>query len=231
MTATIENISGEPDIDGEPKTYDILIEHKGHRYFKFGMTSQALRRRFASEPAETLITIRRIWRHKTVQKAEIHERRLFRTHKGDLPFIGKMGPLVKGGNTEVFSHDVMNGEAAPHTFKVVLYSESGFPDRFMRYADYDPFSRWETQYFWVKTFNAPAFEAVVVPQDSDHLTLTVASVSWLEDLASGALGFSKRKRLWADEALSKFEVVTGYDTAYYDYGGVDGTPPNRYIFR
>lgn len=61
--------------------------------------------------------------------------------KGISPYIGKVGPLIAGGNTEVFSHDALNGMAAPAMFKVDLIDPRGMTERFNVYCDFDPWSK------------------------------------------------------------------------------------------
>jgi len=213
MVAEIINESGEPDVEGEHKTYDLLIEHDGTCYWKFGMTCKRIARRFAREPNTTRITIRQLWRHKTEAKASSHENGLFRRHKGDRPFIGKMGPLLGGGNTEVYSHDVVNGEAAPHTFKVVRINPEGWRDTFLCYSDFDPYSRWETQYHWVAGLSGPDFDAYLLTAKSDDRKITVCSTEYLEAVASGR-GFTGMSRLAAEQALDEANWVFNYAHSY-----------------
>jgi|GEM_PF-6107218 len=213
MAAEVINESGEPDEEGEPKTYDLLIEREGDCYWKFGMTCKKLARRFAHEPRSTRITVRRLWRHKTEAKALSHENGLFRRHKGDRPCIGKMGPLLGGGNTEVYSHDVANGEPAPHTFTVQSFDPQGGGDRFLCYSAFDPYSRWETQYGWVEAGIRPQFDAYLVAAKSDAKRITVCALEYLELAASGR-GYAGLSKRHAEQALGEARWVLSYVDAY-----------------
>lgn len=213
MSAEIINESGEPDADGEFKTYDLLIEHAGESYWKFGMTGMRLAKRFSREPNTTRIIIRKLWRHKSEAKASTHESSLFRRHKGDRPFIGKMGPLLGGGNTEVYSHDVANGEIAPHQFKVILINPQGRRETLTCYSDYDPYSRWDTQYSWVEASLFPQFDALLVQEKSDEKKITICSVDHLENVASGR-GSSALSKNIALQTLNEFSWVENYASAY-----------------
>jgi hypothetical protein len=213
VVATIVNLSGEPDIDGEPKTYDLEIEHEGERYWKLGLTCQTIAKRFRAEPRTTRIVVRQLWRHKTVVKAEAHEQKLFRLHKGDLPFIGKMGPLVKGGNTEVFSHDAVGGRAPPATFKAVVFGSDGWSDTHVCHLDYDPYSRWETQYRWVPALVEPQELSMVIETKSSLDTLVVCTVEHLEKIAEGRVS-GPVSRTNAQRLLEQGRYVGTYSEAY-----------------
>jgi hypothetical protein len=232
MTAEIINVSGEPDIDGEPKTYDLQIDREGYTYWKLGRTVKSLARRFAREPNTTLITVRQIWRHNTERQAENHEVKLFRRHKGDMPFIGKMGPLIGGGNTEVYSHDVARGEPSPKTFKVLRINPSGWRDTLTCYVDFDPYSRWPTQYNWVPALFCPQFDAVLVTERSDAAKITVCSLDYLADYLNRRHTVDARlSRRVAEGAYEQGQRVWSYADAYREVGPASASgwlPKPRY---
>lgn len=215
MAATIIYETTESDIDGEPKTYDLLIENGDYSYWKFGSTSRTLKKRFAREPSDTKITIRRLWRHKSILRAESHERGLFRKHKGDRPFIGKMGPLIGGGNTEVYSHDVAMGEPPPCTFDVLAYDPTGFPNRMKGYADFDPWSRWDVQYRWVPSLIGPSYDAMVVREKSTSQRVVICSSALLDEITDGQRCVSGISKRLAECALNDGCWVSSYADAYH----------------
>lgn len=210
----IINESGEPDVDTEPKTYDIEIEHEGELYWKLGMTCQSLAKRFKANPPSVTITIRQIWRHRTEAQAVRHEQSLFRKYKGDMPFIGKMGPLLRGGNTEVFSHDVVRGEPPPKTFDAFVFNDLGWRDKYKCYVEYDPYSRWETQYGWVPCLLGPQFTAVAVREKSTVSRLVVCSVEHLENIIRGQRYTPSISKRVAERARDEGHYVHSYGETF-----------------
>ena len=217
MAAEIRIETNEPDIDGEHKTYDLRIECDGLYYWKIGVTGKRITQRFSKEPSSTIITVRQLWRHKSEIKAASHEEKLFRRYKGSRPFIGKMGPLIGGGNTEVFSHDAINGEPPQATFLAHVIGPDGWGETHRCYVDYDPYSQWHTQYGWIPALIQPQFDAYLIREKSNERKIIVCSVDYLEKLFpyQGHV-CSQISRRVAEKALDEALWVISYADAYQE---------------
>ncbi len=211
MTATLIFSEGVQEIADRPKVYDIEISHLGEIYWKIGLTSKSLRKRFAAEPSSTVITVRQLWHFASIERAEAREASLLRKFKCQSPYIGKMGPLVGGGNTEVFSHDGINGHAAPIQFKVVLIDEDGYKTAFSTFWDFDPWSRWSTRYSWVDGLIEPPFHAHLIIDKSTQDKIVVCSTDLLEQIVEERRGRAGISWAYAQEILDYNAVVTTYE--------------------
>ena len=123
MARKFRNMSGEEDPLSGYKTYYLRILADDAVFYKFGRCAGSIKQRFSKERPDLEIEVLRMWHHKSHRSAEKHEIHLFESFPGDRPYIGRCGPFRFGGNTETFSHDVMGGEPAPHSYWVRMYSE------------------------------------------------------------------------------------------------------------
>lgn len=121
MAPVITNSSPLSDDDQFWKTYYLRVSADGGIFYKIGRCKGSVKRRYRQEPPDTEIEILQLWPHKTETAAIRHEEKLFRTHKGDRPFIGRCGPFRFGGNTETYSHDVIGGKPPPSFYIVRIY--------------------------------------------------------------------------------------------------------------
>lgn len=120
------------------KTYYVCLTLDGRKHFKFGVCHGKVADRFRREPESLHVQVLRVWEHPNASAAYSHEELLFREHLGDRPYIGRCGPLTKGGNGETYSHDVLGGEPPPKRFTVQMLSEDDFTLYTYGYADRNP---------------------------------------------------------------------------------------------
>ena len=190
--ATIINLSGVDDTKEGYKTYYVRIIYDDVAYYKIGKCKGCVTRRFAREPDTTIIEILNIWNHTTENKAFTHEHKMLEKDfkHGDRPFFGRCGPLTKKtmGNTEVFSHDVLNGEPAPFTYLVRIFYENMVTTYTTGYADNNPKEPWSWLYGEVRYMDF-AFgpqdhdQGLIyqVPLLSHENTVTLATHDYLHD--------------------------------------------------
>lgn len=214
--AKVTNLSGQEDVAGVPKTYYLRIKAFGRDFYKFGHTGQRIADRFKKEPLACEIEIVDLWLHKTLTQALVLEARLDRKYRkaGFLPYIGKVGPLRGGGNTEVYTHDVLGGEPAPETVLIRAWSERGWDESHRFAPQFDPYAPFSYRPFWVENYYAPATPSLLMPQQSRDGKLVVADYGYLtEDCPH----FSARS---VRAALDLSYWVTTYETLANDtYGG------------
>lgn len=122
MAAIIINLSGQEDLSSGWKTYYLHISTKIGDYYKIGRCTGSVTKRYSKESKEIVIEILNIWIQKSENAAIAHEARLFRENVGDMPYIGRCGPLKHGGNTEIYSHDVLGGESPPVSYIACMHS-------------------------------------------------------------------------------------------------------------
>ncbi len=226
MAATIFNVSDVEDADSGYKTYYIRITTDDGVYYKIGRCAGSVKKRYSKEPSDTTIEILKLWEHKTEDKAISHEERLLKSNPGDMPFIGKCGPLTKGGNTETYSHDVMGGGPPPFSYIARMYSmretrlhavayPSNNPrDPYMhlhgkvRYMDYSfgPEDTDEGSYLQVPTLSHPKSVSLAT---EEFLTAI---------LEHGYTGMSKKH---AKDALDRYILV--FDWADYSKMDFEGS--------
>lgn len=120
------------------KTYYVCLTVDGRKHFKFGVCRGKVANRFLREPDSLQVTVLKVWEHPTESAAHFHEECLFREYVGDRPYIGRCGPLTKGGNTETYSHDVLSGESPPKRFIVRMLSEDDLTLYTYGYAERNP---------------------------------------------------------------------------------------------
>jgi hypothetical protein len=184
--ATVTNLSGVEDADGVPKTYYLRIRAFGRTFYKIGLTERSIARRFCKEPATCVIEILRLWHHKTLLKAEAHEARLFRENKHVWkPYIGRVGPLRGGGNTEVFIYDVLGGEAQPTMMNVWCFDREGWKEEHAIYTDVDPYRCFSFKPRWVQRYYAPQTLSLLLPRESREDRIAVADFIMLEGAIKG----------------------------------------------
>lgn len=213
----ITNDSGVDDAPSGWRTYYVEITVAGCSYYKVGHTNRSVARRFAEEPEACSVRILNIWPHTTEAKCLGHEERLLRT-KGDRPFIGKMGPLSRGGNTEVYTHDVLNGAPGPETFKVVRIDKHGHRDILTVYVDYDPYEPFAIEYAWVADQRAPSFPALLVRERCDANKITVVSADFAAECIERP-GLTVLSRRAAQAAIDEGFYVSTYAEAYAAVNG------------
>lgn len=235
MAATVENLSDGIDAQDVWKTYYVCIRVDGDLHYKFGTCKGTIKRRYAKEPAKTEVQILKIWHHPTEQAAFLHKEQLFEEFPGDRPYIGRCGPLVHGGNTDTYSHDVMGGESAPHTYIVRLYSLQEGCLHTLGYSGFNPRKKYHLLYGTVKymEYSFGPEESVEgpylqVPQLSSEDSVTIATANYLEDLSEGQVytrGFPKK---WAFDALERYITIRYWSD--YCHMEFEGAPfkPNRY---
>lgn len=206
----IENLSGIDDDPKTPKTYYIRITAVGRQFWKFGVAHSTVRRRYASCLGVEKIDILNIWPHKTLEKAKAHEARLFRENKGDMPYIGRCGPLPNAGNTEVYSHDVLNGEKPPAHYFVRVLSLESYPFLLVAYDGEDPRTPYRHLHGIVRYMDwmegpEPSLEGdyLQVPANSSFDRITIATEAYLRAAVDKQIGNRSFdvSRAGAEEAL------------------------------
>ena len=219
--ATVENLTDlEDDSDGW-KTYYIRIVVLGCIFYKIGRCKGSVKNRFHQEPRDTLIQIIRIWQHKSEALSCKHEAKLEKEGNGFRPYIGRCGPLVHGGNTEVYPYDLMGGESPPINYIARMHSnrygelhtralvDSECIDSYrylegeVRYMDYA---------FGPKDAGEGAY--LQVPLASNRKIVTVATEEQLEQYVSSS-GRSKERK-WAEDALDRYVMVSSWSD-YHDF--------------
>lgn len=212
--ATVINQSGKEDAKGVYKTYYLRILHKGRFFWKIGQTVNRIQDRFKKEPPECEIVIVDLWHHTTALKCDNHEAKLFKLYKsGALPYIGKTGPLRGGGNTEVFCHDVMGGEAPPERVQVVAWNEDGWQDRYEFFADFDPYELFPTGFAWLQRYYAPPTLSYLVPNESSEKRIVVADCALVQSIDDGTGWNNIIKKKSIKAALEASFIVTDYQAA------------------
>lgn len=219
--ATIINLSNVEDAKDTFKTYYVRIIFEGRKYYKIGKCNGSITRRFSREPEATIIEILHIWLHQTSEKAENHERKLFRQYKhGDLPFRFDVGPLSKNGkshgNTEVFSHDVIGGESAPFSFKVrIFYNE--YEESYARvYPDGDPRKPWEDRAWgpWLERSLYPQnnYEGSLyqIPLLSTKAAVTLATYDCLNSLIENNHFYAPLTKRVVLDAFEREIIITSW---------------------
>lgn len=122
MAEIISNLSGQEDSNAGWKTYYLHITTKEGDFYKIGCCTGSVAKRYSKESKDVVIEILKLWIHKSEDAAIIHENRLLKDNRGDMPFIGRCGPLRHGGNTETYSHNVLGGESPPVSYIVRMHS-------------------------------------------------------------------------------------------------------------
>ena len=192
MAPIVKNCSSLEDDNVGWKTYYLRILYNSEWFYKIGRCKGSVRARFSKEANDLIIEILQIWKHSTASDCEAHEYDLFSKNTGDRPYFGKCGPLSFGGNTEVFSHDVMRGEPSPKSFIAKMLTNSRYGLLVRGYPDRNPllsFRHLIGQYRYMDTMLGPPDidEGVFlqVPTLSAPGHVVIATVDWLESLASG----------------------------------------------
>lgn len=118
----IENLSGTVDRPDVFHTYYLRIATADGVFHKFGYCKGTVAHRYRKEPKGASITVLALWPHASEAAALRHEEKLVKTYPGLRPYIGQCGPLIHGGNTEVYCHDVMGQEPPPPSYIVRMVS-------------------------------------------------------------------------------------------------------------
>lgn len=218
MAATILNVSGVEDLDAGYKTYYIRITTDDGVYFKIGRCAGSVKKRYLKEPSDTTIEILKLWVHKTEDKAMSHEERLLKSNPGDRPFIGKCGPLTKGGNTETYSHDVIGGEKPPFNYIVRMYSMRQMRLHAVAYPSNNPRNPYMHLHGTVRYMDysfgpEDTIEGsyLQVPSLSHPKSVTIATEEFLTAILER--GYTGMQKKHAKDALDRYIIV--YDWADY----------------
>lgn len=218
--ATILNSSGVSDHD-EPKVYYIRLTVDGVWYWKLGMCSQSLRKRFSGEPRSTFIEILKLWPKETAEKAKVAEAKLRAKLKGDLPFLGRCGPLKRGGNAETYSHDALNGAPCPDRYFVKMFTTRMYTVE-VAYINHNPralFShlhgevRYMDYLFGPKDAGEGHFFQVPLLSSRSHVV--VATDEYLYAMLERRTDIEKKiSRLAAEDALKRYIIVKTWKEDY-----------------
>ncbi|WP_273728797.1 hypothetical protein [Brucella gallinifaecis] len=218
------------DIDDDSKswkTYYLKVTYQNEIFYKIGVCKGSVKQRYKKESADLLIEILKLWKFDTESAAYKHEGLLFKQYPGDRPYYGKCGPFYFGGNTETYSHDVMNDEKPPLSFEAKLYSLSEIERIVIGYPDRNPLLSFKHLYGTVNymetMWGPPQIDEGVylqVPTLSSSKKVVLATVDYLEDRilpersssrifpkrdARDALERSITVRSWSDYSDMKFE--------------------------
>ncbi len=88
--------------DRRTTLYYVCFTYRRKKYYKIGITTQDVKRRFASEPIPYEILFERSY--KSGQTAYIKEQKILKEHRGDR----YRGPrILKSGNSELFTQNIM----------------------------------------------------------------------------------------------------------------------------
>lgn len=229
--ATVENLANLEDSADAWKTYYIRIVVLGRVFYKIGRCKGSVQYRFRQEPKETLIQIIRIWSHKSEALSCKHEAQLEKEGNGFRPYIGRCGPLIHGGNTEVYPYDLMGGESSPINYIASMHSKRHgvlytraladsecidcyrYLEGEVRYMDYA---------FGPNDVEEGAY--LQVPLVSNQMIVTVATEGQLEQYAS-SYGRSKERK-WAKDALDRYVVVSSWSDYYsFSFEGPESKVP------
>lgn len=170
------------------KTYYLKVTYKDEVFYKIGICKGSIRQRYKKENSDLQIEIIKLWKHDTQKNATNHEIELFKQYPGDRPYIGRCGPFGFGGNTETFSHDVINGEKPPFSYQAKLFTLSNITEIVTGYPDRNPllaFKHLYKQAFYMETLWGPPEEDegvfLQVPSLSSRTHVVLATVGYLED--------------------------------------------------
>lgn len=218
--ATINNLSGVEDAES-PKVYYIQIRVDDGVFWKLGTSIRSVRRRFASEPRETEIDILKIWNYPTKEKAVEAEYRLRRKIKGDLPYLGRCGPLINGGNAETYCHDALNGTAAPESYWVKIFTMKSYTCE-VAYTGFNPRERYghlfgEVRYMDYLYGPGESGEGhfFQVPTLSSRTHVVIASDQYLYAMIERGGHTEKRiKKHDAQDALRRYIVIKYWGADY-----------------
>lgn len=235
----IVNPFDEVDRTSEFKTYYIRLENEDGVFFKIGRCKGRFSKRFNKESSDLEIEVKSLWGHKTEEQAERHERRLFRENPGDMPYVGRCGPLEFGGNLEVYSHDVMAGEPAPKSYLVRVLTMASSPRYAIGYCDVNPRALYAdlvgvVAYMDYALGPPEVHEGryIQVPHMSARESVTIATEAFLDDALSEWAGERKKSALeayryaleagctvhdWSDYRLMKFRGMPFRKPASEDY--------------
>ena len=78
---------------------------KEHLLWKIGITNRSVKDRFSGSVARK-IRIIKVWKYDLLLNALNREKKILRKYSDDV-YMGKDQPLSKGGNTELFTRDVL----------------------------------------------------------------------------------------------------------------------------
>lgn len=213
------NESGIDDNDTGWKTYYVKFSIDGDKdFYKFGKCQGAVKKRFQREKEILRLSVQKIWQHNTEDDALRHEESLFRKHKGDRPFIGSLGPLKHGGNTEVYSHDVFGDQEPPETYIAKLWSIESYGELKLVYADWNPQEEFvHLCKFPLKHFDGPEDigegKWYLVPTLSTSERVALATSDFLEKIQNGSLHMGRlfTKKHAADAITNSIIVCGWYD--------------------
>jgi hypothetical protein len=222
MAATVVNISGTEDTHEGWKTYYLRVHADGEVFYKIGLCKGAVYKRYGKEPKKTHLEILKIWHHPTESAAYQHEEKLFKDFPGDRPYIGQCGPFRFGGNTETYSHNVMEGEPSPHRFVVRMHSLDDLCLHTYGYSGRNPkrvYERLDGQVRYMDYAFGPKGLYVQVPKLSHPETVTLATRDYIQEHLDGGAA-TKSTKEWAEDAyFSNIKVKTWEDYSKMRFEG------------
>lgn len=218
--ATVNNLSGFEDNE-LPKVYYIRIRVDGGVFWKLGTSTRSVRKRFASESRETEIDILKIWSYPTKEKAREAEYKLRGKIKGDLPYLGRCGPLIKGGNAETYCHDALNGAAPPDSYWVKIFTTKSIICE-VAYTGFNPRERYKHLYGKVRYMDylyGPGESGeghfFQIPTLSSRTHVVIASDQYLYAMTERGGHIEKKiKKQDAQDALRRYIVVKDWNADF-----------------
>jgi hypothetical protein len=232
--ATVTNISNVEDIDHGWKTYYLRVEVGGNVFFKIGVCKGAVSKRYAKEPKDTHLQILKIWGHLSEAAAYAYEERLFKEFPGDRPYIGRCGPFTKGGNTETYSHNVLEGEPPPHRYVVRMCSLEHMDLHTYGYSARNPkqlYAHLSGEVKYMDYSFGPEGSYLQVPLLSSQDAVVLATWDYLQDHIDG-FSATKHSANWAQNALLTGVAVNAwsdYSKMRFEGGGFHVGPYDVWV--